>query len=158
MELIRNRLQVQHGSGGPGALGMARSIARSEGARGLWRGWTVTAVRDGVGVGAWFAAFSFAKARLLNAHVPETAAVALAGCCAGASFWTVALPVDCVKTLVQTADKRLSAVVALRQLDFSPRRLYRGYPIALMRGLPAASLTFSVQHHVAKALDASAYY
>jgi hypothetical protein len=35
----------------------------------------------------------------------------------------------------------------------SVRRLYKGYSVALLRGLPAASITFSVQHHVAEYIE-----
>ena len=155
VELIRNRLQIQKGQG-QGPFGVAHLVVSANGVLGLWKGWGVTAIRDGLGVGAWFAAFRTAKASLQSRGFPEGTAVALGGCCAGVSFWTVALPWDCIKSVIQTSERNLTIVQALRILHVSPcsnwKRLYRGYSIALLRGLPAASLTFSVQHYVVSKL------
>jgi solute carrier family 25 carnitine/acylcarnitine transporter 20/29 len=92
VELVRNRLQMQRKGGAAlGPLGVAAQAVREAGVPGLWRGLSATVCRDGLGVGAWFGAFGWAKARLLGRGVSADLAVPLAGCCAGVSFWSVAL-------------------------------------------------------------------
>lgn len=84
IELVRNRLMVQYhqlrsrspfsssataaatDGGAPlykGPIDCVRRIVREQGLRGLWRGTSATLLRDGPGVGAWYASFEFTKVR-----------------------------------------------------------------------------------------------
>jgi len=83
VELVRNRLMVQYHQHGrrpalqpqpqaaaaadtplyTGPIDCARRIVREQGMRGLWRGFGPTLLRDGPGVGAWYAAFEVTKVK-----------------------------------------------------------------------------------------------
>ena len=77
----------------------------------------------------------------------------IAGACSGMAFWLYALPVDTIKTRIE-ADKafmskerqdiglygQIKAVIRNKE---SYLNLYRGLPIALMRGVPGAIITLT---------------
>jgi len=74
----------------------------------------------------------------------------LSGACAGITFWTVALPTDAIKTIVQTSNLRWRE--AFHQVSFT--RVYKtGYSMALARGIPGSSITFTVQTFASKWID-----
>ncbi|EKU21566.1 hypothetical protein NGA_0360510, partial [Nannochloropsis gaditana CCMP526] len=118
VELVRNRLVVSHGvySGPRDCVGQAW---RGGGFRGLWNGLLPTLCRDGPGVGAWFLAFAAGKDGLLawkkstkglrggkreaGEEKLGVGGLLLAGSGAGVAFWTVALPFDTVKSVMQVA-------------------------------------------------------
>jgi solute carrier family 25 carnitine/acylcarnitine transporter 20/29 len=71
IELVRNRLMTQyHAKAASGAadatfytgpIDCCKKIVQQHGLRGLWRGVGPTLLRDGPGVGAWYASFEFVK-------------------------------------------------------------------------------------------------
>ncbi|KAF8317199.1 mitochondrial carrier [Clavulina sp. PMI_390] len=96
----------------PSAWGMARTIWKQEGLRGLYRGHHATMLRQGLGIPLAFAVstpiegmlkareFSFSPTpseRKLHAWED-----AIAGASYGLTYACVALPFDCVKTVMQT--------------------------------------------------------
>ena len=141
VELIRNRLMVQYSnaakpasatvaSAASGAAGAAnatvyrgpvhalRSIVATGGVLSLWRGLSVTLLRDMPGVAAFYASNEQAK-RSLSSHFPSLSLAAtniIAGACAGVGFWSVALPLDTIKSVVQTDTTGRSATVLLKEL------------------------------------------
>lgn len=70
----------------------------------------------------------------------------IAGASAGVAFWSVALPVDTIKSLVQTDRTNASTyeLVSARVREFGVSSLYRGWSVALTRGIPSAAITFTV--------------
>lgn len=169
VELVRNRLMVQGGGGASvyrGSLDCVRQVVATEGVLTLWRGLSSTLVRDVPGVAAWIATFRVAegmlKRRAAEARGEDPSSVSLpayqrmaAGALAGVSFWTVALPADAVKAVIQT--DRLSSGHFLRagaQLvrEGGIKRLYRGLPIACARGVPGAAITFTTYSYVRELL------
>lgn len=107
--------------------------------------------RDVPGVGAYFSVFHSIRGRLQQSNtVPSQFVVPLSGACAGIAFWTIALPLDAMKTLVQTSC--MSWREAVRQVSI--RRVYQtGYSMALARGIPGSSITFTTQTLVSKWID-----
>lgn len=73
IELVRNRLMTQYHAKAAAASGAAdatfytgpidccKKIVQQHGLRGLWRGVGPTLLRDGPGVGAWYASFEYVK-------------------------------------------------------------------------------------------------
>ncbi|CAN0507881.1 unnamed protein product, partial [Phaeothamnion confervicola] len=70
----------------------------------------------------------------------------------------VALPFDGVKTVMQTAegaaagDSTLAAAARMLR-DGGVAALYRGWPVALGRGIPGAALTLTTYDYVMRWLD-----
>jgi Mitochondrial carrier protein len=82
--------------------------------------------------------------------LPVFCIIPLSGACAGIAFWTVALPLDAVKTLVQTSES--SWRQAYQQISFA--RIYKtGYTMALARGIPGSSITFTIQTLASQWID-----
>lgn len=101
---------------------------------------------------------------------PSFATTLLAGALAGLSFWVVSLPMDTMKTWIQSGDLHSPAVnvsYELRQtyhqrgggLSAVARRLLRGWQVAYSRGMPSAALTIATYSTIYRALEGySDYY
>lgn len=127
----------------------------------MYRGLPVTATRDSLGVAMWFTGFHLAceaqKGRLgLGTDdalgVPR---LLLSGACGGVSFWVVALPFDAIKSRIQCAPLDRPAVSVMEALESAGglRNLYRGWQVAIGRGVPGAAITLTVHHEVAAFLS-----
>lgn len=105
-ELIKCREQV---STTPiSSLALTKSVLKAEGIKGLYRGGTVTVLRDSFGYGVYFWAYEYST-RLLAAqvgsdHGPQVEAmkVLLCGGISGVVSWTSVFPLDVLKTRIQT--------------------------------------------------------
>jgi len=169
VELVRNRLQVQYDklksrSLYTGPIDCLLKTYRADGLRGLYRGLFPMIIRDVPGVGAWYATFELAR-RLLTPSASNSGEVGklrvmAAGALAGIGYWTTAFPQDAVKSVIQTqryAAGQLAegffqcAARMVREEGFL--RLYRGYSVAVMRGIPGASITFLAYTTARKALE-----
>ena len=134
----------------------ATTTSRRFGILGLWRGVGVTMARDSLGCGCFFYAMAwsqqeFAKAAYNGAGddhppTPTLGVTIVSGALAGLAYWLVALPLDAVKTWVQS-DMADSAVQAV-QTSWRERgpletmkRLTSGYQVAYARGIPSAAIT-----------------
>lgn len=156
VELVRNKLAIQRGFVNlkySGPLAVLRSVPNT---RELFRGLTATMTRDFWGMGMWFASFHFMRHKLTEYNnrermmLPQFIIVALSGASAGVAFWTIALPFDSIKTKMQT--QQVSFTQAWRSTIFLDQ--YRAlYTLCLVRGIPAASITFSVQTLVSSWID-----
>ncbi|GAO48114.1 hypothetical protein G7K_2299-t2 [Saitoella complicata NRRL Y-17804] len=98
-ELIKCRTQVHSNN----SLLIARTIWRTEGLRGLYRGVCITSLRDAIGYGFYFWGYEGLKVVLLEGTGDdEVSRVLVAGGLAGCLSWASILPLDVVKTRVQT--------------------------------------------------------
>lgn len=155
VELVRNRLAVQRGFTHLQYSGPTAVLRDVSSVRQLFRGLPATMTRDFAGMGMWFATFHYVRQQLADRwSVPlaDFRVVALSGACSGVAFWTVALPFDSVKTLMQTTTT-LSFAQALQATNF-PDQYRRLYTLCLARGIPAASIAFSVQTAASNWIDA----
>ncbi len=90
----------------------------------------------------------------------------LSGALAGVGFWVTAFPQDSIKSVIQTrkvaaagsadAPAALGFIGTGRQLlaEGGLKRLYRGFSIAVTRGIPGASITFATYATVMEHLNA----
>ncbi|KAJ7156899.1 carnitine/acyl carnitine carrier [Mycena crocata] len=164
-ELIK--IRQQQCIGASTARGVAAGIIKTGGLQGLYRGVTVTALRD-CGYGAYFAAYE-ATARAL-AIPGETRAggwpVLVAGGVAGIVGWLATFPLDVVKTRVQgsgpsalsplPAGTPASPLLAVNPYHTTwsaithsyrtegMRVFYRGLAPTLIRAVPVNMVTFGV--------------
>jgi solute carrier family 25 carnitine/acylcarnitine transporter 20/29 len=156
VELIRNRLIVNNNSLSNAQPVTIRSILRDVTAKngiipGLWTGQLSTSIRDGLGVGSFFfcnyKVTQFLKA---NSTLSDGTIQLIGGMAAGVGFWTVSLPLDRVKSIIQTqsAEKNSNPFQILSYIfkNEGIKGLYRGLPVGLGRGIPGGAITFYVNH------------
>eukprot|EP00457_Paulinella_chromatophora_P011254 gb/GEZN01011384.1/.p1 GENE.gb/GEZN01011384.1/~~gb/GEZN01011384.1/.p1 ORF type:complete len:285 (-),score=7.48 gb/GEZN01011384.1/:235-1089(-) len=154
VELVRNRLMVQYDSTGlarQGPLVIIREVLGSQGMSGMFKGLGATLARDMPGVGAWF----YANEKILRYFRKELgtsdvgpARTLFAGALGGVSFWMWALPVDTIKSRIQTdTEGRYKSFVGCVMDTYREggiARFYRGGSVAYARGIPASAITFFV--------------
>ena len=78
-----------------------------------------------------------------------------AGALAGVGFWLTAFPQDTIKSVIQTQQHKESFWRCGHRLvrEEGARRLFRGFSVAVLRGIPGASVTFLVFTRVRKWTD-----
>jgi solute carrier family 25 (mitochondrial carnitine/acylcarnitine transporter), member 20/29 len=147
VELIRNQQLLKKSKQSHTTVSQClRNIISQNGYLGLYRGLTMTIARDGTGLGIYFLTYKLLRERLEDS-IPSRL---LAGSCAGIMFWAAVLPLDTLKSMIQSAElstqPRLSHIVKSLQLMSGAgivRRLYVSWPIALARGVPGAAITLT---------------
>lgn len=168
-ELVKIRQQVVLSEGKqPSALAVATQIFRAGGPRGMFRGFTATALRD-MGYGAYFATYEGA-CRLLKpaseAHAVDHSSLAgeiqeetdalswprlmLAGGVAGVAGWASTFGFDVVKTRIQATERSsagpyrstLSTIVHSYRAD-GPRVFFVGLWPTVVRAIPVNMVTFA---------------
>ncbi|ATY64291.1 mitochondrial carnitine acylcarnitine carrier [Cordyceps militaris] len=169
IEHIRIRLQSQpHGAGRlyAGPVDCVRKLVAQGGgvARGLYRGTSVTLLREAAAYGAWFTAFEWmmnADARRTGVDRSAIAAwkVALYGGLAGEVLWLASYPLDVVKSRMQTdgfgsAQKypsMRSCFAATWRAD-GLAGFWKGIGPTLLRAMPVSAGTFAVVEFTMRAL------
>jgi len=150
-----NKYNKSKGSGGifagmnkNGPIAVVRRTIQVNGFSGLWRGATVTVLRDSIGCGFFFSVMAYSQEHLFSTQTtqpPQTLFVILSGALAGVSFWIWALPIDTMKTWIQNGTARnISDAFRISQrngLMQSIPSLFRGWQVAYSRGAPSAAIT-----------------
>ncbi|RAL03294.1 mitochondrial carrier [Aspergillus ibericus CBS 121593] len=110
IEHIRIRLQTQPTTPTPlytGPLHCAQTLLRKGGLPALYRGQTATLLREGHGIGVWFATYEYslslaAKKQSLTRESLPNWQIALCGALAGEMLWLLSHPIDVVKSRMQS--------------------------------------------------------
>ena len=120
-------------------------IRRKNGIFGLWRGFLSTVLRDGPGLGFYFISFEYLKNNL--PFGPQDIRTKLiAGSLAGINYWIYAVPLDTIKTRIQSPYSTNSSLVEnikLIYLEGGFLGMYKMLPVALARGVPGAAITLT---------------
>jgi Mitochondrial carrier protein len=165
-QLIRHQSLKAAGQALPnaytGTLDVIRTTIRRSSLLGLWKGSAVTVARDSIGVAFFFGSMQWCQDYFTSQYkytnnqrqgqdclqqpTPSFAITILSGALAGLGYWIVALPLDSVKTWVQSdmADSAIQAITtSLRQhgLKRTLLKLFYGYQVAYGRGIPSAAIT-----------------
>jgi hypothetical protein len=164
VEFVRNQLIQQHTNRSQrgqkastdvkamkGPFDVIRKTVQTNGLFGLWRGAGVTVVRDSIGCGVFFIMNEIGRKNIVHLTGHEEGALTNtvgAGMLAGFGYWLVSLPLDALKTLVQTgrSSSAIDTVSVLIRRDGgigAVRQLYRGWQLAFGRGSPSAAVTMS---------------
>ena len=121
----------------------------------LWKGFVPTLLMRLWGLPFYFGANHFTLQYSQSRH-PQTplspAELMLGGCSAGFFFWFSCLPLDTVKTLVQSSDMSPSAATQKIWKDAGVRGFYRGLIPCLLRSLPANAVVFFTVDYVTNLL------
>ncbi|GAX15770.1 hypothetical protein FisN_3Lu213 [Fistulifera solaris] len=174
VEFVRNQLIAQHTQQAcqqslshtrfQGSADVVRyALKQPEGVRALWRGASWALWRDGLGCGLFFCTMHGMQEILTPpGEKPKFATSLASGGAAGFAFWLVGLPLDTVKTWVQSSTDwslRFSALSTLRDIFYKEgfwgvnQRLFHGWQVAYGRGIPSAAITMSVYSVVYSELE-----
>ena len=107
VELVKIRLQLLRSPTGP--RDVAQSILRAEGFRGLYRGLTITVLRDAPAHGVYFSTYEYTREWLhpgcRKDGCESFGTMLLAGGLAGVASWICCYPLDVVKTRLQAQSR-----------------------------------------------------
>ena len=153
-ERIKCLLQIQQQSQGRKSKGdskkkqykdfqdCASQIYKESGLKGLYKGTVLTLMRDVPGCMVYFAVYTIAK----NALGDSPVAALVSGALAGASFWPVILPMDCLKSRYQTAPdgtyKNIRQVYTQLVQEEGVGGFFAGMGPAMIRSMPANAVSF----------------
>ncbi|GKZ33186.1 hypothetical protein AbraIFM66950_002975 [Aspergillus brasiliensis] len=164
IEHIRIRLQTQpHGASSSsalytGPLDCARKIISQAGIfRGLYRGQVATLIREGHGIGVWFASYegflslAAQKQQMERDELPSWQ-IALCGGLAGEMLWLLSHPVDVIKSKMQSDGfgdrqqkyKGFREAVRMTWVGEGVAGFFFGIGPALARAMPVSAGTFAV--------------
>ena len=140
-----------------GPFDCAVQVFRSQGIRGLYGGFWVTAWRDVPAYAAWFVAYDATKdlltsdAEAASGRPVTTQTALIAGSVAGVATWVSTYPLDVVKTVIQTAppgtpSSQLTIGFVARQ-NYARHGVgffFRGLAPTVLRAVPVSAVTFYV--------------
>eukprot|EP00735_Rhodelphis_limneticus_P004740 TRINITY_DN1636_c0_g1::TRINITY_DN1636_c0_g1_i1::g.17733::m.17733 TRINITY_DN1636_c0_g1::TRINITY_DN1636_c0_g1_i1::g.17733 ORF type:complete len:322 (+),score=18.98,sp/Q08DK7/MCATL_BOVIN/38.46/3e-59,sp/Q08DK7/MCATL_BOVIN/31.61/3e-17,sp/Q08DK7/MCATL_BOVIN/41.56/3e-07,Mito_carr/PF00153.22/2.1e-19,Mito_carr/PF00153.22/4.4e-25,Mito_carr/PF00153.22/2.7e-25 TRINITY_DN1636_c0_g1_i1:103-1068(+) len=176
VELVKLRLQMQGSSLCPnqqhyrGMIHCARTIFQQNGIRGLYQGYTSTAIRETPACGIYMSSYemlkqAFQQRRLANEGIapshPDSASadllpseILIAGGLAGAFSWVPVYPFDVIKTRLQISEPgKYRGVLHCFQdsvKSYGWRVLFRGLGTTIVRGFPANAVIFFVYEHTSE--------
>ncbi|KAK4124473.1 mitochondrial carrier [Parathielavia appendiculata] len=170
IEHVRIRLQTQpHGLGErlySGPWDCVRKLSQSGGlGKGLYRGTSVTLLREAQAYGVWFLTFEW----LMNADAARNGVerkqiaswkVALYGGLAGEALWLASYPFDVVKSKMQTDGfgsaqryKSMRDCFAQTWRAEGARGFWKGIGPTLLRAMPVSAGTFAVVEMTMRAIN-----
>lgn len=107
VELIKIQLQLQQdkSSSQKGPIQVAKAIFKSQGLKGIYRGFTITALRDAPAHGIYFWSYEYMRERLhpgcRTSGQESLQTMLVAGGLAGVASWVFCYPLDVIKTRIQ---------------------------------------------------------
>eukprot|EP00128_Syssomonas_multiformis_P013333 Colp12_sorted_trinity150504_noHs@23600 len=153
-EIIKVRLQAE-ASVSPAArvtspVAAARSIIKTDGVKGLWRGLSSTFAREIPGSFAMFGAYELARVLLTppgqSVDHLSPARLMISGALGGVAFWLVVFPADVIKSRIQAqgreSDGRFISVLKHTIKVEGIQGVYRGLTPAVVRAFPANAALF----------------
>ena len=158
VELIRTKQVISQSDKSISSIfTIVNNIIFQSGIKSLYRNLTPSILRDGPGVGLYFLTFNQSKLILSNAMtsnqhnqpLPPTTSFfikLLSGSFAGVAFWLWAFPVDTIKTVMESSNNsspNMYQTTLKLMKDGGIGRLYRGWSIAIARGIPSAAVTLT---------------
>jgi solute carrier family 25 (mitochondrial carnitine/acylcarnitine transporter), member 20/29 len=156
-ELLKVQQQTAVMKGLDGSFGaVCKRLYAEAGPRAFTRGLGATMMRDVPGSMAWFSAYEIAKQNLCEDPKKPTVTQALiSGGCGGLGMWVTALPMDAVKTRVQSSQENMSFAKAARLIaqESGFKGFYRGFAPIMLRAFPANAACFATKESAQKFLD-----
>lgn len=161
IELVKIRLQSQRSSiGYHGPMDCIKKIYRKDGARGFYRGFGTTVLREIPSYGVYFASYHVLSDMLLpqdaRRDVPS-ASILVAGGMAGVFGWLSTYPFDVIKTRLQSGTranqgaedhvpkyKNLVHAARLILRTEGPRVFFNGMGATALRAFPTNATTFYI--------------
>jgi len=158
-ELLKVQQQTAALKGLDGSMGaICRQIYAEQGARGFLKGFGATLARDCPGSMAWFGAYEMTKQSICEDPSKPTVSQALtAGGMGGMGMWLSALPMDTIKTRIQSTrgGKPIGFIEAYTQImkEGGIKAFYKGFAPIMMRAFPANAACFACKEFTKDKLD-----
>lgn len=164
MELAKTRMQIQSNAGG-GASTMYKgpfqclgNIMKKEGLKGVFRGQTITVMREIPGFATYFGSYEYLLRNFSQGEdEPSAAAILMAGGLAGTLSWVLTYPLDVVKSRLQAdgmeGENRYRGIwhcIKSSVANEGALVLGRGLSSTVVRAFPTNAATFSVVSYVMK--------
>ncbi|KAF2674420.1 mitochondrial uncoupling protein 2 [Microthyrium microscopicum] len=172
MEVIKIRLQAQqHSMADPldipkyrNAAHCLYTVVKEEGPMTLWRGVSLTALRQGTNQAANFTAYSYLRTKLAEHHKGEAIPgwqTSIIGLISGAMGPFSNAPIDTIKTRLQKATaqpgesavKRIVNIASDMWKTEGVQSFYKGITPRVMRVAPGQAVTFTVYEYVRAILE-----
>ncbi|XP_022724764.1 mitochondrial arginine transporter BAC2-like [Durio zibethinus] len=162
VELVKIRLQlqstsyatIQSASAHTGPISVAKGILKTEGLRGLYRGFAITALRDAPAHGFYFWTYEYTREQLhpgcRKSGQESLRTMLIAGGLAGVASWVCCYPLDVIKTRLQaqspTSPQKYNGIIdclhkSVKQEGY--RVLWRGLATAVARAFVVNGAIFS---------------
>jgi hypothetical protein len=148
-EVIKCRLQSDHGAKSVGVINCIQSVVRKNGWLGLTAGLPAVLLRDIPFNFFFFGSYDFYTTKMIDMGSLDSKrelhplAVLTAGGAAGATGWGIVFPVDVIKSRMQIGNNvgfRAAAQAVWAQEGL--RGFYRGWSAAVLRSFPANGFLF----------------
>ncbi|MED6133930.1 Mitochondrial arginine transporter bac2 [Stylosanthes scabra] len=138
IELVKIRLQLSESEKGP--IKVAKNILKTEGFCGIYRGLSITMLRDAPAYGLYFWTYEYAR-ELLHPGCRKSSEESLntmlvSGGLAGVSSWIFSYPLDVIKTRIQSQTPHCSKYNGI--LDCLQKSIKEEGYFVLWRGLGTA--------------------
>ena len=143
-----------------GSIDCGIKIFQNEGITGLYKGFSVTALRELPSIGVYFSVYRFLREQIDERLGPawQTTSTVVAGGLAGCCSWSVVYPLDVIKTNIQVHSfisggnqgGILQTARALYQKS-GYQTFYRGIGPTMMRAFPVNGITFLCYENLKKA-------
>jgi hypothetical protein len=159
VEIVRTTQIMSKGADGTGQMPVSqaiRHIYQHRGFGGFWMTLLPTIIRDGPGIGLYLIAFDKTKKWLLSQGGYDSKTTScpvwmrlVAGSFAGIAFWTWGMPIDSLKTRIESSIKAHGHNMSIAEIVKQQIRgvklieLYRALPVAYVRGIPSAAVTLT---------------
>ncbi|KAL4471129.1 hypothetical protein ABPG72_006510 [Tetrahymena utriculariae] len=170
MEHIRIRLQVMQNSIYNGAIDCAKKIYLDHGLRGIYKGLTITCLREVPALFAYFGSYHGVLRAIQGAYnnnqqeLAVKCAPLVAGAVAGIAYCTFTYPIDTIKSRIQTdnfVNPKYNGIVdgfrkTIKAQGFAS--LYKGYGITFVRGIPVNAASFLIFENVKALIEENAMY
>lgn len=149
IELAKTRLQLQSSSQSDtrGPMHCLRNIYKQEGYRGVFKGLSITFLREGPSYGVYFVTYEVLT-KTSSKQPISTPHMLLAGGLAGTASWVISYPIDVIKSRIQaeSSDRYSGALDCLKKSVRAEGYscLYRGLNSTILRAFPTNAATFAV--------------
>lgn len=149
-ERIKCLLQIQHADAKPkysGPMDCAKKLYKEGGIRSIYKGTYATLFRDVPASGMYFMTYEVLKTKLSPENgKPGMMLTIFAGGFAGIANWIVGMPMDVLKSRLQTAPegtyKGIREVFTVLMKEEGPLALYKGVTPVMLRAFPANAACF----------------
>lgn len=146
-DILKCRAQLERAAGGTGNIReLMGKIIKKEGLRGFYTGLGCQIARDIPFYFFFFGSYELSCSQLKKNFptMSDTAVYFISGGLAGQCAWLASMPMDAVKSIVQTQDTKISAVNVYKNIMAKQGfgGLYNGVGVAVIRAFPANAALF----------------